>query len=186
MSIQPFMPPEILSAEPEIQHFYLKMIAEGQTPRWAEMCALQQAPGVSGSDRTFMEKRNNQEWLDGLPKRQANYIIKEAKASGIDITGKYYMSGLADKRGWCDPKAWVSGRDDVLRVAKERNLEVTGAVNHKPVADLPPQKTDLNPRILRELTRKELSKNPSLTKKQAEEAVKSKHVPRWKKKAKPA
>jgi hypothetical protein len=180
------MPQEIADSRPAVQQHWLRMIADGQTERFATMLALQQAPGVTGSDRTFMEGRNNQEWLDGLPKRQANYIIKEAKASGIDITGKYYMAGIADKRGWCDPKAWVSGRDDVLRVAKERNLEVSGSVNHKPVADLPTVKTDLNPRILRELTRKELSKNPSLTKRQAEELVKSKHVPRWKKKSKPA
>lgn len=184
--MKPFMPPEILNAEPEIQHFWLRLIAEGQTEKWATMCALQQAPGVSGSDRTFMEKRNNHEWLDGLPKRQANYIVKEAKAAGIDITGKYYMSGLADKRGWCDPEAWVSGRDDVLRVAKNRNLEVTGSINHTPVADLPPKKADLNPRIVRELARKEIAKNPSLTKKQAESLVKSKHVPHWKRKTKRA
>ena len=181
--MKPFMPPEILNADPEVQHFWLKMIAEGQTEKWATMCALQRAPGVTGSDRTFMEGRNNQEWLDGLPKRQANYIVKEAKEAGIDIAGKYYMSGLADKRGWCDPKAWVSGRDDVVRVAKERNLEVKGAVNHTPVDELPPKKTDLNPRIVRELARKEIAKNPSLTKRQAQELVKSKHVPHWKKKA---
>lgn len=181
MKTQQFMPDEILNASPEVQHHFLKMIADGQTEKWAVMCALQQAPGVTGCDRTFMQGRNNQEWLGELPARQANYMVKEAQQAGINTTGKYYMSGIADKRGWCDPEAWVSGRDDVLRVAKKRKLEVKGTINYTPPEEAaPPKSIDLNPRTVAREAKKLMQKDPSITKSQAVQQVKAKHVPRWK------
>jgi len=179
--IQPFMPPEIVNASPSIQQFWMKLIADGQSEKWATMCALQQPPGTRGTDRAFLEGKNNQEWLDQMPKRQANYILKEAKQAGIDITGKVYMSGLADKRGWCDPEAWVSDVSDIKRVAKKRNLQVRGIVDIDARQEAP-KKVDLNPRIARSLAKKEMAKNPSLSLKQAMEKVKAKHVPHWRKK----
>lgn len=181
MSIKPFMPPDIAAASPAVQQRYLKMIADGQSPRFAEMCALQQPPKTHGTDRTFFEGRYNGQWLDDMPKRQANYILKEAKAAGISTTGKFYMSGLADKRGWCDPEAWISDVSDIRRVAKKRNLSVKGIVNIEGHEEAPKQK-DLNPRIAKELAKQEIAKHPKLSMKEAIAKVKEKHVPRWKKK----
>jgi hypothetical protein len=179
--IKPFMPPEIAEAASHIQHFWMKMIADGQSERFATMAALQQPPGTKGTDRAFLEGKNNQEWLDDMPKRQADYILREAKQAGIATAGKVYMSGLADKRGWTDPEAWISDVSDIKRVAKKRNLQVRGIVDVES-QEVEPTRPDLNPRIARSLAKKEIAKNPSLSMKQALEKVKAKHVPHWRKK----
>jgi hypothetical protein len=177
------LPPDIQNASPAVQRHFLQMVEEGQTIQWATMCALQQPPGHAGTDKTFMEGRCNGEWLNDMPKRQSDYITREAKAAGINIAGKYYHSGIADKRGWTDPEAWVSGRDDVLRVAKKRNLEVTGCINHKATPVSKPKEVGLSDSIVKRLAKKEMLENPSLKKSAAVERVKKKHTPRWKRKA---
>jgi hypothetical protein len=179
--ISEFMPYDIANAAPEIQRHYLKMVSEGQTPRFAEMAALQKPPGTRGTDRAFQQGRLDGNWMDEMPVHMARRISREAKAAGISTTGKYYMSGLADKRGHCDPEAWVSDLSDVRRVAKKRNLEVRGIVNVD-AEPTPPKNVDLDPKIARDLARKEIAKNPSMSMKEAIHKVKQKHVPRWKKK----
>ncbi len=169
------LPHEIAMARPAVQAHYRAMIQAGQSPEWAEMCALQQPPGVNGTDREWMHGRNNGEWLETMPSHQAKYITREAKAAGIDISGKFYMSGLADKRGWTDPEAWVSGRDDVLRVAKKRNLNVEGQVNHKAIDLPPPKEVALNDRIVNRIKKK--------TGKTREQVIEQ-HAPHWKRKPK--
>jgi hypothetical protein len=180
--IAEFMPPDIANAHPAVQQHYLKMVADGQNPRFAEMCALQQPPGTTGTDRAFQQGRLDGNWLDDMPIHMAKRMTREAKAAGIDITGKQYMSGLSDKRGHCDPEAWVSDLSDVRRVAKKRNLQVRGIINVD-AHDTPPVNVDLNPKIAKELAKKEIAKNPSLSMKDAISKVKEKHVPRWKRKA---
>jgi hypothetical protein len=125
------------------------MVEAGQNPRFAEMCALQAPPGTQGTDRAFMEGRMNNQQLNDMPLRQAKYVAEEAKAAGINISGKYYCGGLADTRKWKDPEAWVSSTDDVLRVAKARQLQVQGMVNYDP-GTAPPQRVALNERIIKE------------------------------------
>jgi hypothetical protein len=177
--IADFMPFDIANAAPHVQQHYLKMIADGQSPRFAEMCSLQQPPGTSGTDRAFQQGRLDGNWIDDMPIHMAKRVVREAKAAGIDITGKQYMSGLSDKRGHCDPEAWVSDLSDVRRVAKKRNLQVRGIINVD-AHDTPPVTVDLNPKIAKELAKKEIAKNPSLSMKDAISKVKEKHVPQWK------
>jgi hypothetical protein len=177
------LPYDIAMAGPDVQAHYKKMVAAGQSPRFAEMCALQAPPGTKGTDRAFMEGRYDGNWLDALPKRQASWLTREARAAGISISGKYYMGGLADKRGHLDPEAWVGGVDDIKRVAAKRNLTVKGIVNVEG-HDVAPKRVDLNPKIARELARKEMAKNPKLSMREAIEKVKDKAVPRWKKRGK--
>jgi hypothetical protein len=178
--IEPFMPYEIANAAPAVQQHYLKVLAEGHGERFAAMVALQQPPGTRGTDRAFQEGRLSGNWLDDLPKYQARRIVREAKAAGIDISGKQYMSGLANKLGHCDPKAWVSDLSDVRRVAKERNLQVRGIIDIDARDDGPAKSVDLNPKIAKELAKKEIAKNPSLSMKDALAKVKAKHVPHFK------
>ena len=175
------MPASIAAADKEVQRHYAKMIRAGQSQAFAEMCSLGQPPGTKGSDRAFQEGRLDGNWLDKLPPRQAKRMVREAKKVGIDISGKQYISGLADKRGHMDPMAWVSDTSDVRRAAKAKNLTVQGIVNQE-AAELPPRPSvGLNPKIVAELAKKELAKNPSLTKRQAENMAMEKHTPRWKK-----
>lgn len=170
------LPYDIAHASPEVQAHYRRMIADGQTPRFAEMCSLSQPPGVSGVDRTFQEGRLDGNWLDALPKKQAQRLIKEAKQAGVNPNGKWYMSGLADKRGARDPRAWVSSRDEVLQVCKDRRLAIRGTVNYDPGESAPPKRVDMAPRLVNELVRKELAANPKMKRADAVEAVKKRHA----------
>lgn len=176
------LPFEIASSPKHVRDHYLKMIADGQSVSFALMCSLQQPPGTKGSDRAFMEGRLSGNWLDELPKRQANWMVKEARAAGINPSGKFYLSGIADKRGHLDPEAWVDSVDDVKRVAKKRNLSVQGMVNVQ-ASEVPRQDVALSPHIERELAQKEVAKNPKLSAQEAAERVRKKHAPHWKRKS---
>lgn len=174
-------PPEIEAASEAVKKHYKKMIKDGQTEAWASMCALQQPPGTKGSDRAFMEGRNNNEWMSAMPQHMAARIAREARAMGINTSGKFYMGGIADKRGHLDPEAWVGSVDDVKRVAIKRDLEVHGSVEYTP-PQKEHKKVDIAPDILREQVKRERKKNPKLSKGEAAEKVKDRIVPHWKKK----
>jgi hypothetical protein len=124
------------------------------------MCALQQPPGVRGTDRAVMQGRLNQQWLDDMPKDHAQRMLREAKSAGINVSGKYYMSGLADKRGHCDPAAWIDSASDIRTVARQRNLTVQGVVDHAGTKmDAPPTKR-LSDDLTKEMMAVERKKNP--------------------------
>ena len=168
-------PREVIEAGSSAVETYKKSLASGATEKFAIMCALQVAPGTKGSDRAFMEGRMNNQQLDELPKRMANYMLKEAKEAGISVSGKHYVSGLADKRGWRDPSAWVSSVDDVKKVAARRNLHVSGAVNHEGIA-CPPKRVALNERIVREEVAREKRRNPKAKTSDLRDKVVEKHA----------
>ena len=155
-------PLEVRQAGQQAVAMYESLLGQGYGHKWAEMCALQQPPGVKGTDRMFMERRANQEWLDDMPPDMARKILREAKAAGISTSGKFYMSGLADKRGHKDPDAWVDSIADVKKVAQKRNLTVTGAVEHQGTPVPPPKTKPLSERLTREMMAKERKKNPAL------------------------
>jgi hypothetical protein len=70
-----------------------------------------------------------------------------AERNGVDINGKVYVSGLANYLG--DPRAWVSGRDDVRRVLEERGWSSQGAVNVKGrEADVDPSDVPIDPTLI--------------------------------------
>jgi hypothetical protein len=161
---------------------YKRALANGAGERFAEMAALRTPPGTKGTDKAFMEGRLAGSWLDKLPPRQARRMVREAQAAGINTSGKFYMGGLADKRGHADPAAWVDSVDDVRRVAKSRNLEVHGIVDYTPPEAPPPKRVDLAPDIVKSAVRKELKKNPGMKKADAVERVKKRHTPHWKQK----
>jgi hypothetical protein len=176
------VPANIQSAGPVAVAHYRKMIQAGNTHRFAEMCALQSPPGTKGTDRAVMERRYDGQWLDKMPKHQALRIVNEARAAGVNISGKYYMSGLADKRGHCDPAAWIESAADIRKVARERNLNVRGIVDHEAVKMEPRKSPALSERLVREMSKKEMRANPKLSKGEARELVLDKYVPRHKKK----
>jgi len=176
------IPAEIEAAGPAVKAHYMSMIRDGQTPAFAAMCALRQPPGTKGTERAFMQGRYNQEWLDDMPKRQAQYILAEAKAAGIDTAGRYYCSGIADKRGWCDPESWIEDSSDLLRVARKRDLQVEGSVNYTP-PEKDPKRAGLAKDIVDRLSKEEMKKNRKLSRKAAEEIVRDRHTPSWAKKA---
>lgn len=171
------IPAEVQSAGREAVATYKRALPYGE--RWAAMCALQIAPGTKGSDRAFMEGRLNNQQLDAMPARQAKYIAAEARRAGISISGKYYCGGIADRRGWKDPNAWVSCNDDILRVAKRRNLCVSGTVNYDPPV-APPQRKLISDSILQEEVARAKRKNPKAKEADLKEQVIKKHAYRVK------
>lgn len=178
------LPYDIAVAGRDVQEHYLRMIRDGQNPRFAAMCALQQPPGTRGTDRALMQGRYAGEWLDQMHTPLAARMAREARAAGINISGKFYMGGLADKRAHLDPAAWIDSVSDIRRVAQERDLHVTGIVEYTPPQKEPPKSKDIDPAILRENVRKEMKKNPKLTRGEAVERVKDRIVPHWKRKKK--
>lgn len=176
------LPLEIQGAPPHVRAHYKRMIAAGQSERWATMCALQAPPGTRQTERAFFEGRNNGEWLNKLPKKQAERMIKAARESGVNPSGKIYFGGIADKRGIYDPEAWVSDAADVKRVAEKRGLDVDGAITHRASGRPVKKAVDIAPDILRRETAYELKKNPGLSKRAARAKARERIVPYWKKK----
>ena len=176
------LPFDLKSASKEAQDHYRKMVADGQSPRFAEMCALQIAPGTKGMDRTFMEGRYNGEFLNSIPAPIAQRMVREAKSAGINISGKFYMGGLADKRGYRDPAAWIDSVSDIKRVAQERDLHVSGIVDYTPPEKPKKESVAIDPGILRENVRAEMKKNPGARKEDVVERVKERITPHWKRK----
>ncbi len=173
------IPDEIRAAGQEAQRMYARLIAKGCTHRWAEMCALQQPPGVKGTDRAVMQGRYAEQWLDDMPKDQARRITREARAAGINISGKYYCAGLADKRGHRDPAAWIDSAADITKVARQRNLTVRGIVEHQGTPVPPPAPKPLSDRLIRRLSTEERRRHPGKTKAELREIVIDKYAPKW-------
>jgi hypothetical protein len=172
------LPPELTHAPKYQQDHYLSMMSDGQSEQFAIMCSLQQPPGTKGTERAFMQGRYNGEWLNDMPAHQAKYMLAEAKAAGISTNGRYYCSGIANKLGWCDERAWIEDSGDMLKVAKERNLEVKGSVNYTP-PEREPERKSLAKDVVNDLAKREMKKNPKMTKAEAKSKVKEKHTPRW-------
>lgn len=152
--------------------------------RWAEMVVLQQPPGLRGTDRTLMERRYNGEWLNEMSPDIAARIVREAKAAGISISGKYYCSSLADERAHRDPAAWIDSAADIKKVAEKRNLNVTGAVTHRKVEMPPTPSVPINERAMRRLSAIERKRHPGKKAGEIREIVIEKYAPAWKRKSK--
>lgn len=113
---------------------YAQAIANGASPQFADMLASRQPPGTKGTERAFMEGRNNNEDLNRMNKSLRNDLLETARKAGVSVSGKTYCSGIA--RFAHDPQAWVSGRDEVAARCKENGWSCEGNVNFKP-AEVP-------------------------------------------------
>jgi hypothetical protein len=120
----------IVSTDPAIQSRYESARLDGQSHNFAEIVAFRKFPGIV-TDSIFNEGRfSGQDQFAKCP-AQGAWLRAEAEKHGVNTTGKYYLSGLADFPG--DPTAWVSDRGDVLRVAEAKNLRIMdGYVKHEP------------------------------------------------------
>lgn len=117
---------EVLQYGDYVKARYYEMVANGQNPRFALMCAVQQAPGTRLSDRTFNAERH--EIMSTMkPKQRAKYL-QLAKKAGISTQGKYYVGALGRPT---DPMAWVSTVDEAKHVCKVKNLTASGLVENK-------------------------------------------------------
>lgn len=128
-----------ISDDPEVQARYEAMRLAGETHAMAELLALRAFPGINGTDKAFNRGRANGNQFGSCP-GLGDYYKRIAESAGVSVAGKYYCHGLGRYPG--DPKAWVSDTSDVLRIARERNLNIDGIVTHRghdvePAPDVP-------------------------------------------------
>lgn len=152
---------EINAAGPEVVSLFNKIKRQGATDEWAAMCALRQAPGSRNTDRAFCQGAARQTAMMADINRKAIYEM--AKKAGISTQGKWYKGSLGRPT---DPCAWVSSADDVIAVAKKKNLFIDGVINHKGVRiEQPPPDVDLAPDLVREGVNRLLVADPALAEK---------------------
>ena len=150
-----------------------RLLAEGKTPEAAAMYACQQAPGTRFTDRAFCQGQRQK--MENMSPLVANMLHARAQAAGIDSRGKYYLGGLAERgKGPTDPAAWVTSAEDVLTIAKAKNLNIEGVLNRPAIVkdQALPKPGGLAPDIVRQLARKALAADPALR----EKCAKSKHA----------
>lgn len=116
---------------------------DAQTSRLEEILETRQAP-CARTDATFLRGHCNGSQFEHVP-HIGDMYRRIAERAGVDPKGKVYKAGLADFPG--DPRAWVDGRGDVLRVAEEKGLHCRGAVNYTP-EPTPPKEVPLAPDIV--------------------------------------
>jgi hypothetical protein len=175
------IPQQVSDAGREAVETYKAALPYGE--RWAEMVALQIPPGTRGTDRAFNEGRLNQQQFDDMPKLMARRILREAAAVGINTNGKQYCAGLADKRAYCDPEAWIDSTSDIVRVARKRNLSVEGIVTHKGTP-VPPKREVLSEGIIKEEMRRYRRLHPGKKKEDLRHMIIEKHAHPAKRKGK--
>jgi hypothetical protein len=169
------LPFDIQTASEETQAHFLKMVQDGVHPRMAEMFALQKFPGVKGTDRALMQGRYNGGQFNDMPPDHARNLIALAKKAGVNPSGKWYCSGLADSRGPGDPMAWVDSVAEVKHVAAVRNLTVKGAVEHQGHDVPPPKPKPLSERLTKEMMGVEKRNHPTMKEGELREMVISKY-----------
>ena len=149
---------DVRACGPEAERLFEQILANGESVEWAAMCACQQPPGSRNTDRAFCQ--GAQKRMNSMGDYLRNQIVKRAEAAGISTQGKFYKAGLGR---YTDPAAWVSTADDVLAVAKARNLNVEGVINHKAAErDMKPKRVKLAPDIVRSTERELLKASPEL------------------------
>jgi len=150
-----------IASHPDRLAIYQQVMQTDGSPRFAEMCALQSPPGTKNTERAFMQGAWRQ--MEQMDPKNRDTILADAKKAGISTQGKCFKSGIGH---WTDPAAWVTSAEDVLAVAKARNYEVSGVVNHKAIDKcLPPKRVKLAPDIVKQQTEKLLAREPALAEK---------------------
>ena len=115
---------------PLIQRFYEYLRRhKGQSHRMADMLAHRRAPMMGGSDRAYFEGHLNGNQFEKNP-WVGDFYKAMAVDAGVVTKGKVYSTQLARYPG--DPRAWVSGVDDVRKRIIERGMHSEGLVKHTP------------------------------------------------------
>lgn len=161
------------------QKDYDAMVKDGVTPRLAEMLACQQPPGAR-TDREFMMAECNGSQFEDTPEIGDAYAAV-AKAAGVSVKGKKYLSGLAKFPG--DPEAWVSGMGDAQRIIEQNGWGSQGLINRPVTRVAEAEQTTLAADIVEAKVQQELATNASQAHAGDIEGVREKvierHKPHW-------
>ena len=175
------LPHDIACSSEDVKRRYRGVVMDGVGARFAEMCALQSPPSTSGTDRTFMQGRYNNEQFAGMAPDHAKGMISQARRAGVNPNGKYFCAGLADKRGAGDPSAWVDSVADVKRVAEKKNLTIRGAINHSGTPVPRPESKRLSESLTKEMMQVEKHRHPTMKQGELKEYVVDKYSRKKKK-----
>jgi len=107
----------------------LKCMACGRS-----LLRVNSAPGLV-TDTTFMAGRDDGFGTNEWGRKRAR---EKAKAAGVNVEGAVYCPELCPPGESLSPKAWVRGRSDVVKKARELGYGVQGAVN-APAPEVEPQ-----------------------------------------------
>jgi hypothetical protein len=168
----------LVSADPMIQHTYEMLVSDGQTHRMADLLAHRKFPGMR-TDAVFMEGKIGKDQFGDTPigREMGEFYRSAALAAGVNPHGKVYLHGLATYPG--DPTAWVDSRGDVLRVAREKGLKVSGMVEYTPpdpgVPRLDERKYHVADDIVQEAFEQRAAANPDLANASPEKQAEAKH-----------
>lgn len=158
------IPDEVIQRGREAVELYLHILQNGETERWAKMCALQQPPGTKNTDRAFSQ--GQVEKMNRMPERNRDRIMAIAKKAGIPTGGKFYVGALGK---YDNPAAWVSCAEDVITSCKVQKIGVEGVLNYEPPTKqkeiTPPKSVPLAPELVSEFAQKEMKADPALAEK---------------------
>lgn len=148
--------------------------------RLEEMFASGQAPRVK-SDTTFFAGQNRGAGqFDGQAPEIQRAYTEPAKAAGVSITGKTYLSQIAAYPG--DPRAWVDSREQIAQVCEERGWRCGGDVTVKGRQEEPKKGPVVAEDIVQEHVEREIQANPeaALKPEETREKVIERIKPRFK------
>lgn len=151
---------QVTDAGPEALSIFREILSNGETHEFAAMCALRQAPGTRFTSRAYEQGMRETLGCGSDVTRKA--MVALARKAGIKTQGKFY-NGTG---GYTEASSWSSDMDDTLTAAKQKNLTLTGAIQHqgrKPEAA--PKRTALAPDIVNRFMVEECQRDPALAEK---------------------
>ena len=152
---------------------YIECREQGVEATFAQMRACRRAPGAANVDRHFSESaRHRMNNMHQLPK-----MLQLAHKAGVRTAGKFYVGGLGR---YTDQHAWVSSADDILHVARKKNLNVSGVVKHKGTQMDPPKPIKMAPDIMQKYVQQYCAADPAVAEKVGKNPAK--HLPALKEK----
>jgi hypothetical protein len=135
---------------------------EADRRRLEEMLETRKGPSVR-TDSTFLAGHCNGSQFEATP-WVGDFYRGVAEKAGVNTVGKVYKAGLASYPG--DPTAWVSGRGDVERVAREKGMRVEGDVNCDYTKagpwEEPPPDVDVAPDVVEQRVMQMVAENPDI------------------------
>lgn len=160
------IPYDVQFAGPEVIAHFLSMVQAGESPRFAEMLALQKAPAAN-TDREFFSGRNTLgQQFDGDDRGLAT-VLRAAKRHGFTPSrNDIYEPGLCRPEvGQGDPQAFISssdGRGEVKRRVERLGWAADGLVKSKGGMSREKEGNPLAKKLAANLLPKAINKTPEL------------------------
>lgn len=126
------IPDEILERGDTAVEIYLTSVGRGESPKFAEMCALRSPPGLRGTDAINFRGTQAGNPFPDMPESLRQDYIRQCREQGISFQGKVYKTGLV-RPGYggrrMDPEALVDSTGDIKRIIERRGWGCEGMVN---------------------------------------------------------